>query len=273
MNLGGERSVLSSLTLSGGRMQDVGKGGAVLYMTSGTVTNCILEGGSNYYDGSTLMYGGKIVDSTIRGAQGRHTAQKSTALSVYGGIVDRCIITNNSQYIFVGTSTKGEAVFLDGAGAIMRNCLVSGNLGNTGGGVSIGNAMELSSCTIAGNEARHSSGGIRIDARPQICANNIIWGNYAPASPNFNKTDGITFSCVDGIPAGNGNISRNPLFLPDPEGRCKIASRSPCVDAGVFLDWMADACDVSLSRRKRGRAPDMGCHETVPSPATRLTFR
>jgi hypothetical protein len=70
----------------------------------------------------------------------------------------------------------------------------------------------------------------------------------------------------------NGNRSADPRFV-DPgaasgheaaPGNYAPRPGSPCVDAGVMLDWMAGARDVAGNPRLRGDGVDIGAYEITP---------
>lgn len=43
-----------------------------------------------------------------------------------------------------------------------------------------------------------------------------------------------------------------------------LMSTSPCIDAGIHLQWMEDAVDLDGSKRSRGGMVDIGCYEQRP---------
>jgi hypothetical protein len=267
MNLNHADAVLSGITLTGGNMSEGYGGGAVLNLTAGTVTNCVLAGGWNYYNSSTLMYGGMIVDSVIRNASAGHSAQAASALTIYGGLVDRCVITNNTTTATSGGITRGEAVGLNGATAILRNSLIAYNRGHEAAGVRVIAALEFSNCTVVTNQARVKSAGVRCDGRPQICANNIVWGNVAPATPDIDDPLVFAYSCGADLTVGTGNLADDPRFMNPAGGDWHLSPDSPCLNAGDLAVMGATrstaraARDLDGQPRLFGTQIDMGSYE------------
>lgn len=277
VNLQHAGAVISGLTLKGGRM--LGEGGAVLKMTGGVVTNCVLVGGVNYYSGSVIISNGRIVDCVIRGAWAGHSVQAASALTINGGVVDRCVITNNSTSAAFDGSTRGEAVTLDGSGAVLRNSLIAWNKGHEAAGVRVVNAMEFSNCTVVTNTARVKCAGVRFDGRPVTCANNIVWGNVAPANPDTDQPLYFTYSCGPALTTGTGNVADDPFFRNPQAGDWRLAPGSPAIDAGRWEVAGATKTEVRAQRDLVGGSRlvrlniDMGCYETPNPEGTMILLR
>ena len=90
--------------------------------------------------------------------------------------------------------------------------------------------------------------------------NSILWGN---TESQFRGGASVTFSCVQDIAAGNGNISDDPM-LPacDPAipENLKIPCSSPCVDAGNPDPQYDDASFPPLCVPCGTTRNDMGAH-------------
>ena len=270
MNLQSAGAVVSGLTLRGGMVHlAAGDGGSVLYMTGGMATNCVLERGDNYYKGAVTISNGQIVDCVIRNNTAAHSTQEASALTLYGGVVDRCVITGNVTTASINGSTRGEAVTLAGEQAVLRNSLVAWNIGHEAGGVRIVNAMEFSNCTIATNKARVKCAGVRAEGRPLTCANNIVWGNVAPSIPNVDNPLVFTYSCGPELIEGVGNTGETPRFKPAGGHAFQLHGASPLLNAGFRLNWMDGARDLVGRPRILGNGPAMGCYE-VPYSAGAL---
>lgn len=280
MNVQHPGAVVSGLTLKGGRMHDVnsGSGGAVLNLVDGLVTNCVLDGGYNYYHGSVLVKGGELVDSVIRNARAGHSSQDASALSMTGGLVDRCVITGNVTSAH-SDGTYGEAVSLNGGTAVLRNSLIAWNTGHRAGGVRLVSAMEFSNCTVVTNTAQASCGGVRCNGRAVTCANNIVWGNVAPENPDCDNPLAFTYSCSPLFTAGTGNIVDDPAFVSPTNGDWRLSSGSPAIDAGrwgLIGDSKAAVRaqrDLAGSSRLVRLNVDMGCLEAQSPAGTILLLR
>ena len=265
MNLNHAEAVVSGLKLKGGNMTQNAEGGAVLNLTAGTVTNCVMEGGWNYYNSSVLVKNGTVVDSVIRNATAGHSVQQASGLTLYAGaVVDRCAITNCSTSANMDGSTFGEAVCLADSTAVLRNSFVAFNTGHHAAGVRILAAQELSNCTIVSNVARMTCGGVCTDkgtGRVQTCVNNVIWGNVAPTDPNLDSTLPFSYSCAPELTSGTGNVTSDPKFRNPSRGDWRLRSSSPCVNAGFNTYLGAGDLDLLGNPRLRNVTVDMGCYE------------
>jgi len=142
-------------------------------------------------------------------------------------------------------SGSGGGIYLDQvSNVILLNNLVTANeAASMGAGIAcFGSTPVFQSCTIAHNSA--GSDGSEIYTAENSASemiNSIIWGSsaegfYLDGSSSFD----ISFSCIRGGWAGEGNIADDPLFVPtnDPPHTCYLAHTgpqagdSPCLDAG-----------------------------------------
>ena len=264
MNLNHTEAIVSGIKLKGGRMTESSNGGAVLNLTAGMVTNCVMEGGWNYYNSSVLVKNGTIVDSVIRNATAGHSTQEASGVTLYeGALVDRCVITNCSTSA-TWDSTWGEAVCMADATAVLKNSLIAYNTGHRVGGVRIRAAREFSNCTIVSNVARKACGGVQTDNganRPQTCVNNIVWGNLAPTNPNLDDVLIFSYSCGVELVGGTGNVTSDPKFRNPSRGDWRLRASSPCENAGFNAYLSPGDRDLLGSPRLRNVTVDMGCYE------------
>ena len=276
MNLNHAEAIVSGLTLKGGNMTQGGNGGAVLNLTAGTVTNCVMEGGWNYYVSSVLVKNGTVVDSVIRNATAGHSAQEASGVTLYAGaLVDRCVITNCSTSATSDGSTWGEAVCLADATAVLKNSLIAYNTGHRVGGVRILAAREFSNCTVVSNVARKACGGVRTDNganRPQICVNNIVWGNVAPTDPNLDDVLVFSYSCGAELVSGTGNVTSDPKFRDAAKGDFSLRRSSPCVNAGTKTFLQSGDLDLLGRCRVADGAVEIGAYE-YPGGVTFIILR
>ena len=160
---------------------------------------------------------------------------------------------------------------LAGEQAVLRNSLIAWNTGHEAAGVRIVSAMEFSNCTVATNTARVKCGGVRAEGRPVTCANNIVWGNVAPAYPNVDNPLVFTYSCGAELTEGVGNTTATPRFKPAGGHAFQLHGASPLINAGLLLNWMDGARDLLGRPRILGNGPAMGCYE-VPYSAGAVFF-
>lgn len=101
--------------------------------------------------------------------------------------------------------------------------------------------------------------------------NSIIVSNTAPTGPNWwtNSPSLGSYSlsncCVtptNGLTGAN-NITNPPVFVDFPAMNFRLAPSSPCINAGVNLDWMVNAVDLDGRLRLRDGRVDIGCYEHI----------
>lgn len=158
--------------------------------------------------------------------------------------------------------------------------------------------LRISSCTFANNYGASSTGltgvALYLDDTPAVIENSIFWDNlrqldldeFVPddAAISWSGTaPSVSYSDVQlstGTFSGVGNINADPMFVLT--APLRIASNSPCVDAGNTSLLPSDALDLdsdsnwteaipfdigyfwlwSPRTRVRGVAVDMGAYET-----------
>ena len=124
----------------------------------------------------------------------------------------------------------------------LYNLLVYGNsTGERGGGIYVGSIPrpELINCTIVNNSAvgyaSHYGGGISTNSGSNmVVINNIIWSN----TPNniddeFDVTQPVFYSNVQGGYVGTGNINDDPKFMNASSNDFRISDYSPSIGIGV----------------------------------------
>ena len=99
----------------------------------------------------------------------------------------------------------------------------------------------------------------------------IIWGNIAPVAAQLHDSSEPSYSCIQWVPGGAGNISQDPQFV-EPDGPdndpntyedndYRLSPPSPCIDTGKNEDWMSQALDLEGNPRVVGERVDMGAYE------------
>jgi predicted outer membrane repeat protein len=89
----------------------------------------------------------------------------------------------------------------------------------------------VTNCTFSANTAL-DGGGIYNDLNMLVLANSILWSNDAgEVVHDGGGSTSVTYCDVQGGHAGEGNIDADPLFVDAPNGNCRLATGSPCIDA------------------------------------------
>jgi len=208
-------------------------------------------------------------------------------------ILDRCVISNNATTV---TSTLLSLYRFDASGergfSKVTSCLFIDNKYP----FNMANMPPLLNCTFVRNV-----GGLACGKETSLNAaitNCVFWGNYEKTSwPNndqFNGGPGLYWNSQFDLPSlirigstvieegvGNGYLydvleadssgkslaltraaaDRGPGFSNAEKGDWSLKSKSPFVDAGVFMDWMPGAFDLAGKPRLSREAPDLGCFE------------
>jgi hypothetical protein len=176
----------------------------------------------------------------------------------------------NSRILDNFTAKEGGGVY--GPHVTLYNSLIADNrvtdatLG-TGGGVYLSTAGALNNCTVAGNSASVSAGGLYIGGTG-VATNSILYHNTAPAGTNYVNAagdTGLTYCCVTPAVTGTGNLDTDPLFRNAAAGDYRLLGSSPCINAGVELAWMSGATDLDGNPRVdlQFDKVDLGCYEKV----------
>lgn len=96
----------------------------------------------------------------------------------------------------------------------------------TAGRMPVYNEPHIVNCTIAHNASEGATGG------KFVMRNCIVWANGAKAgAPQLAPVQAtVTYSCIEGGFAGEGNLDADPMFLG--AGDYHLALGSPCIDTG-----------------------------------------
>jgi hypothetical protein len=252
-----------------------GGGVHVVFEASLTLTNCTIRGNSAKATAFPTGLGGGLCcyeNSLLTMINCTITANSAGFSS--GGVfcgptssvtMTHCTITSNTSQRWSGAMECAHG------SAILTNCLIARNTATSGcGGVACAwtdGSMTISNCSIWGNKAGQSSGGIAIwQGSTATVTNSIIWGNEAPNGHEISVEDPgstltIAYSNLAGGQAevplqgnsilnwGEGNIDADPCFADTDEDDFYLKSQagrwdpksqtwvqdtvtSSCIDAG-----------------------------------------
>jgi hypothetical protein len=160
-----------------------------------------------------------------------------------------------------GSGGSGGALYVRGGAAVLINCTVADNSTGTAG------------AGPAGAGSQGAGGGIRaVDAAVRV-HNSIVWGNIAPGAGELlaqiaaSAPAQVAHSCIMGMGGANGNLAADPAFMSAEEGDYRLASSSPCVDAGnndLLPAWVTtDVAGLPRLHSSSSSAArvDVGAHE------------
>jgi hypothetical protein len=218
-------------------------GGAVYQslQTSVGSTNCLVVGNTATGNGGGVLGGtwikSRFVDNHAGGSGG----------AAYRSVVGNTVIEEN-------TAVLGGGVALGN----VTQSLLTGNRAQTGGAVYNSNSHAVNNCTIIGNFATNSAGGVFSTPNGMALLSSIVYFNSAPLSNNYSGTLN-NFSCLFPIPTGgNGNIADDPLLIAPAEGNFRLKASSPCINAG---NGNPGSTDLDGRGRVVGGRIDMGAYE------------
>jgi hypothetical protein len=251
-------AVLEGFTLTGGTgtpLQDDVNG---LWYVEG--------GGIQIEQSSPVIRHNWIVDNeAIRVPAGISSAGGGGIRCGFGSpkILNNLIMRNNGRY--------GGGVVVNYATATLRNNILIENFGGQdygGGGLWLyGNATDVSlgdNNVIGGNASTLAGGGIWCQQCRYVGRNDIVWGNRANSgAPQINGSTALvslTYSCVQGGRAGNGNISAYARFA---DAALTLVPTSPCINTG---DSTIQDLDGSRSDMGTYGGPGAGAFPAFSSP-------
>ena len=226
----GDTIVVADGTYTGAGNKNIYFGGReVVVRSEGGPSNCVIDcqgdgRGFSFIGGegrAAVLDGFRIVNGTYTGGGVRIWYGSPT--------IRNCIIAHH-------TAGRAAGVELVRSGALLLNCVITGNTATTfdGGGLHCRFSVpEIINCTVAGNTAARLGGGIYADGTDTgTIANSIFWGN-SPAD-EFGSA-AVSYCATEQAVAGPGNISADPLFLDPAGGDYHVAPDSPVIDAGSNL--------------------------------------
>lgn len=228
--------------------------------------NCsIISNGAGYLGGGGA-YGSTLYNCLLVGNKGARYGGGALGGTLYG-----CTLINNTQHGTAAEATGGGGT----SGSTVYNSLIVGNHSFTNGAGARGGTIY--NCTIVGNATR-TTGAQGGGTYASTVYNSIVYGNTATASNNHHSGS-FEYSCSLPLPAGNGNIDSDPMFV-DPGagygtnhvvGNYRLSRGSPCINAGSNSSWMSDLSDPrsrdiegGLRIDFTGSTVDMGAYEYMP---------
>jgi hypothetical protein len=266
--------------------------GAGLKVASGTatITDCTIEGNKTGANGGGVYAGGTTALNTC-------TISADTA-SMGGGIYIAGTVTTTDCIIMKNVALNGAGIASVGKSfTVKRTFIVQNSASDSLGGAAyvVGTRSSRSpvatfiNCTLADNTTAavvEKSGAIYLgsvivnplthqsfaDYSAAVVENCIAWDNEADAGYTVDEAAGgftITYSDIEGIDGGRGNIDTDPLFVgvPPKIGRTAgslvaqyaLDAGSPCIDAGSPY-----AKDTDDSRSDMGATGGGADQELIP---------
>jgi hypothetical protein len=285
----GTAGVVDGFELRGGNANgatasNLDKGGAIICLASQSPTfqscrfienRCTFGGGAGYLLSSSPKFFDCLFENNTGGSFGGAFDSANSTQPVF----ERCVFRGNKAV------RAGALEFFGGSQPKVTNCLFHGNqaTGSGGGGaIWLGSSSNgtFRNITVTGNSATVVGGGVYNTGGTSTFVNCISFGNTGPGTiaDNGIKSQGgtstISYSDVQGITTGTGNINLDPKFENAAGGDYRLQADSPCIDVGnnsavpagtvTDLDSLPRFVDIaSVPNGGSGTAPivDMGAYE------------
>ena len=284
--------VIRSGNANGSSANDTDRGGGLIFLNgaAGRVRNCIIQNNRVSFGGGGIYVrsaGPSFEDCIIRNNFGAN----------FGGGIDFFVPAAPAQTVrfdrcqfITNQAARAGGVEAFGLGTVLlSNCLFYDNVstGSGGGGaVFVGSSAnaQIRNCSIVGNRASVNFAGVHNSGGTATVANSIVYFNTGPAASQalaqqINVAT-ATYSCVQNILGGTGNISANPALANTASGDLRPTAASPGIDAANNALAGAPIPTIDLDGNPRfvddpntadtgaGTAPiiDMGAYEFTPPP-------
>ncbi len=153
---------------------------------------------------------------------------------------------------------SGGGVWCASAGAVVSNCVFSGNSAfhEAGGAYH----CTLNNCVLTGNLAAYAGGGAYV----ATLNNCIVYYNVAVQSGANYQAASFNYSCTTPLPPFSAaNFDNPPLFVDPASGNFRLQSNSPCINTGNNT-YVAGGADLDGRPRVVGGSVDMGAYEFQP---------
>ncbi len=232
------------------RAGNVGDNGAGMWLVSAQgaqIANCIFQQNSAGVWGAGIYALDSSVSVTRSRFEGNNARQGGGLFNDHSTItVDSCVFDGNTVD---NSSGGGGAVFNFGGPATITNSVFYRNRATPYFGGAVYNsgdqAFRFVNCTFYGNQADQSGGAMfdNVGAKP-VLINSILWGDSPDEIYDWSGSGppSISYSDVQGVDGGVGNINADPGFEDAPSGKLGLTSGSPCIDSANGTD--APAADA-----------------------------
>jgi hypothetical protein len=221
-------AVLNGFTIRGGT-------GTKYMFPNGTGTYPYQEGaGIILHYSSAIIRNNFIINNTMTPVGSTTNGGGGGIASMYG---NPCIYNN---IITANTSGYAGGIVLNWSGGKIKNNLVYSNsaVGPFGGGGIMvwkvqANTAYVENNTVVNNSSTSTGGGVVLNlldgSSIPVLKNNIVWGNTQASGLQFTLAQYGTYNDIQDY-IGGTNISTDPQFISG--SRYRLASSSPCIDAG-----------------------------------------
>jgi hypothetical protein len=171
---------LDHVTLSGAKVVNKYRGGAITSYGNVTITGSVISGNTGFEGGAVFFENGTltVTNSTIT----NNVANYGAGLTNYSGtlIMSNSVMSKNKAIPYNGNPSFGGGLLSTTAHDTITNSVISGNSASKGGGLAVYGTATISNSTISKNNAVDRGGGIYNGAGHTLTVtNSTISGNKA----------------------------------------------------------------------------------------------
>ena len=182
-----------TVTNGGGYVQ----GGGV-YMSAGTLRDCVIKNGWAYYGGNIYMNDNGVLENCEVLGGAVYDAAQGGGIYLSGvAVVSNCFIHDNS-------ATYGGGLLANAGGFVKNSTLFSNSVAGFGGGAYLLSGGSLSNCLIKGNTASYSGGGVSFDNGGTVYGSLIITNTAASGAGIVFGSSGEAVNCTISDNTGTG---------------------------------------------------------------------
>ena len=210
--------------------QAYGAGGIYISASSSLVENCSIQ--SNRAN----RFGGGVILSYATGVVFHCVIGGNVASNNGGGIVFQRAGTVSNSWIADNRSDDGAGVYMDEGGRLVNSVVVGNRAAQNVGGLFAVRGGYVAHCTVVSNTAG-DYGGIYLDN--STAWNNIVYYNEASSYPNFHSLASVARNNCTTPELDLFNFTNAPRFVKMVVRDFRLASGSPCIDAGASIPGVA----------------------------------
>ncbi len=272
--------------------------GAGFYLPHGApaISKCVIK--NNYSNrrgaglfgrsGPNVLKNCLFEENRTNGAEGEGDGGGVFIAGTKNTTIDGCVFDNNSMLVSLpGEGSFGGGVYALSSNIDFVNTIFYENYATASGGAiyNRSGSLKITNCTFTNNGGITIPGGagaIHNDTTGNVisCAeivNTILWNNHeSHTSELVGDSFSVSYSCVEGGYAGEGNIDKNPKFKNGdvPEGEdgnygtmddgLSLTGSSPCIMKGSE-DNYPEKDILSFLRGMKSPNCDQGAYTYIPT--------
>ena len=231
-----------------------------------------------------LVNGGDVRDVVVRNVTAGKSANNDepnnavrAGVRMTGGRLENCRISACTNLVPQRACTSGFAGFSISGGearnVLVENCRTLDDKSASSVGLCVDGGTVINATVVGNSAVNGATAGFYQTAG--AVTNTLVWANVSEGETPIYLTQtggALSHCCVNGLPAAkdaDGNFAADPVFKKD---TWTLSGASPCVNAGVNAEWMAEATDLAGDPRILNKTVDIGCYEN-PKRGLMILFK